>query len=223
MTRIARLVIPGIPHHVVQRGNRRQKTFFDMWDRRMYLRLLRELGPAFGVTFWAYCLMDNHVHLIAVPETVAGLASCIGRVHCEYSRRINRRHRWTGYLWQGRFFSAPLEESHLVTAIRYVERNPVRAGLVEQAAEYPWSSARAHVTGEVEPPLTRFFLQDHIGDWASFLGSEDLRSHVEDLRTHTRTGRPLGGEQFVSALEVMTGRSLTKRKTGRPRKRVVCP
>jgi len=145
MARMARVVIPNIPHHIVQRGNRSQKTFFSDKDKVFYLKLLHKYAEKEGLSFWAYCLMDNHVHLIVVPKREDSLAKGIGDTHKHYTRMINFRENWRGYLWQGRFSSFPLDEKYLYAAIRYVERNPVMAGLVKRAEDYEFSSAKAHV------------------------------------------------------------------------------
>jgi len=218
MSRIARVVIPGIPHHIIQRGNRRQTVFFSDEDRKKYLEYLRFFGDKFGVKYWAYCLMDNHVHLIAVPETEESLAKGIGEAHRRYTRKINSREGWRGYLWQGRFASYCLDQKYLYAAVRYVERNPVRAGMVRRAEEYLWSSAKAHVLGQKDPLLSESFLSKEIKDWSSFLQIEDSKQDMKYLKRHARTGRPLGDEAFLTKLEIMTGRTLRKKKPG-PRKK----
>ena len=133
MARLARLVIPGLPHHVTQRGNRRQQTFFNDGDYAAYLELMADWCREEGVEIWSYCLMPNHVHLIAVPKTEDGLRRAIGEAHRRYTRRINFREQWRGYLWQGRFASFIMDEPYLLAAARYVELNPVRAKLVDRA------------------------------------------------------------------------------------------
>jgi putative transposase len=135
MARLARIVVPGLPHHVTQRGNRRQQTFFGEADIDAYIALMAEHCAAARVAVWAYCLMPNHVHLILVPETETGLRDALGPAHRRYTMAVNAREGWTGWLWQGRFASCPLDEPHLVAAARYVELNPVRAGLVERPGD----------------------------------------------------------------------------------------
>jgi len=161
MARIARAVAPGIPHHITQRGNRWQETFFGAEDYQAYIGLMREWCGYWKVEVWAYCLMPNHVHLIAVPPSEDGLRRAIGEAHRRYTRRVNFREGWRGHLWQGRFASYPLDEPYLLAAARYIEQNPVRAGLAGTPWEYPWSSAAAHVAGE-DDALS--FYYDHQAD-----------------------------------------------------------
>lgn len=207
-----------MPHHVTQRGNRRQQTFFDDGDYAAYVELMAEWCRKEGTEIWCYCLVPNHIHVIAVPQTAASLRRAIGEAHRRYTRRINFRERWRGYLWQGRFASFVMDEPYLLAAARYVELNPVRAGLVASADEWPWSSARAHLSGRddclvnVAPQLAM------VADWrallSSGLGEEELREFGE----HSRTGRPLGRKAFVERLEHVVGRLLRPQKAGRPRK-----
>jgi putative transposase len=147
MSRMARVVLPGCWHHVTQRGNLRQAVFFEASDRQFYLELLRQNCLRFRVAIAGYCLMGNHVHLLAIPSRENGLAHALGRTHNDYARWLNLRRFHSGHLWQNRYYSCPLDEAHGWEALRYVELNPVRAGLVTCAADWPWSSARAHVSG----------------------------------------------------------------------------
>ena len=166
------------------------------------------------VAVWAYCLMPNHVHLVVVPETQGGLKQAIGEAHRRYTRQVNFREEWRGHLWQGRFASFVMDEKHLLTAMRYVELNPVRAGLVDKPGEYPWSSAKAHLEGrndrlvQVEPML------GYVGDWAQYLALSLDEEEAALIRRHERTGRPLGSAGFVEQLETVLGRLLRKRKPG---------
>ncbi len=215
MARIARVVIPDLPYHVTQRGNRRQQTFFRPGDYALYRDVMSEWCRKCGVEIWAYCLMPNHAHLVAVPRTPDALRRAIGEAHRRYTVEINRREGWTGYLWQGRFASFPMDERYTLAAARYVELNPVRAGLVSRADEYRWSSARAHLLGQddglvaVEPLLSR------MPDWSSFVATA-ARPELEDqFRRHGNTGRPLGSDEFVSEVERRLGRVLRPSKGGR--------
>lgn len=213
MPRIARIAVAGIPYHIIQRGNRNQTVFFSDGDREYYLRLLKEQARIHGLKFWAYCLMDNHVHLIAVPQTEASFKA-IAETHRTYTWQINSQKDWRGYLWQGRFSSYPLDERHLYAAVRYVERNPVRAGIVVKAWDYPWSSARSHVKGATDLLVEHSFLEETINNWEEYLSQKDEGESQELLRKHGRTGRPLGKEDFIKNLEIKTGRVLIKRKPG---------
>ena len=148
MARIARVVAPGMPHHITQRGNRRQQTFFSDDDYVAYTDLIAKWCRVYGVDVWAYCLMPNHVHLIAVPSEKESLKNAIGEAHRRYTRRINFREGWKGHLWQGRFASYILDEPYLLACVRYIEMNPVRAGLVKDPGKWLWSSAAAHILGK---------------------------------------------------------------------------
>ncbi|PIY82612.1 MAG: transposase [Candidatus Omnitrophica bacterium CG_4_10_14_0_2_um_filter_44_9] len=215
MARIARIVVPNIPHHIIQRGNRSQKVFFSDNDKTAYLNLLHKHTREAGISLWAYCLMDNHVHLIAVPEREDSLAKGIGDTHKYYTRMINFRENWRGYLWQGRFSSFPLDEKYLYAAVRYVERNPVRAGIVKNAQDYEFSSARAHINKTNDPLLSNNFLTEEIKDWKAFLLGEDKEQDTRLFKKHARVGRPLGEAGFIRKIENMTGRVLRLKRPGR--------
>lgn len=219
MARVARIVIPGIPHHVTQRGNRRQKTFFSEQDYRAYIVLMSEWCKLCKVQVWAYCLMPNHVHMIAVPETSEGLCRAIGEAHRRYTRLVNFREGWRGFLWQGRFASFPMDERYLLAAARYVEMNPVRARLAGSPELYPWSSAAAHISGKDDALVRVTPLLELVGDWQDFLGTEEAGQEAEEMRRHERTGRPLGSEGFIEKLEKLLSRSLCRRKPGPKPKR----
>jgi putative transposase len=218
MARLARLVIPGLPHHVTQRGNRRQQTFFNDGDYAAYLELMADWCGEEGVEIWGYCLMPDHVHLIAVPRAEDGLRRAIGEAHRRYTRRINFREKWRGYLWQGRFASFIMDEAYLLAAARYVELNPVRAKLVDNAKAWPGSSARAHLSGRDDRLVKVAPLLAMMGNWNSFLSSVMREEEIGDLREHGRTGRPLGSATFIEQLESIVGRVLKPQKGGRPSK-----
>ena len=223
MPRLARVVIPGTPHHVTQRGNRRQPTFFGEADYRLYVSLMAEWCERQGVEVWAYCLMPNHVHLIAVPASDEGLRLAVGEAHRRYTQYINRREKWLGHLWQGRFTSFPMDDPNALAAARYIELNPVRARLATHAWEYPWSSARAHLDGRDAPLVTVQPLLAMEPDWRSFLMTPWPSEEWETFRRHERTGRPMGTRSFVRALEAATGRALAPQKRGRKKKRDTIP
>jgi putative transposase len=215
MARLARVIVPGLPHHVVQRGNRKQTVFFMPEDYRIYLDLLSFWCRKNEVAIWVYCLMTNHVHLIVVPRTEAGLRRAVAETHRRYSRLINFRNGWKGCLFQGRFSSYPLDTKHLLAATRYIERNPIAAGLVEEPEHYPWSSAGAHVTGQMGRHLDPVPLFDEMRPWKTFLMNPLGYQIIQDLRKHERTGRPLGSDMFINRLEHQTGRRLRPRRPGR--------
>jgi putative transposase len=214
MARLARIIAPGLAHHVLQRGNRRQETFFNDGDREFYLRLLREQCDLYGVQIWSYCLMSNHVHLIVVPTHRESLAKAIGETHKRYSRMINFREGWRGYLWQDRFKSFVLDEKYLYAAVRYVERNPVRAKIVARAEDYRWSSAQARVNKEKSAILDDFYLLEQIPDWSSFLSEEEATDDLKDMRRHVMVGRPLGEVKFLEELAEKLGINFKPKKPG---------
>jgi REP-associated tyrosine transposase len=214
MARLARVVVPGLTHHVTQRGNRRQRTFFCDEDYRLYAELMAEWCRKCGVQVWAYCLMPNHAHLVVVPPSKAALVDAIGGAHVRYTREVNRREGWTGYLWQGRFASFPMDDRHTVAAARYVELNPVRAGLVSRAEEYPWSSARAHLCGRDDGLVSVAPLLSRMSDWSAFLAAGVPPDLADQLHRHSITGRPLGTDEFVGNVERLLGRVLRPRKRG---------
>jgi putative transposase len=220
MPRIARLVVCGLPHHVIQRGNRRQKVFFSDKDKVLYLEILRKQSQKTGIRFWAYCLMENHVHFVAVPDYPDSFSRGLGEAHRRYTSLINIRENWTGFLWQGRFLSNPLDEAHLFAAARYIERNPVRAGLVNLAEEYPWSSAKAHVLGIRDSLLSEDTPSFFSNNWAHRLRIADQENELQLFGKHAQTGRPLGNEAFIQNLENSTGRKIAFQKRGRKPKEI---
>ncbi len=217
MARIARVICPGIPHHITQRGNRRQETFFCDDDYLAYIDLLAEWSRKYGVDIWAWCLMPNHLHLIAVPQAETSFARALGEAHRRYTRRINFRENWRGHLWQERFASFPMDESHLLAAVRYVEMNPVAAGLAVHPAEYRWSSAKAHLEGTEDILTTVSPLRDMIPNWAEFLRLSTA-AELKILQQHDRIGRPLGSSRFVEEMEIKAGRTLRPQRPG-PKKK----
>jgi len=186
----------------------------------MYMDFMAAWCDQHHVDIWAYCLMPNHVHLIAVPETKEGLSRAIGEAHRRYTREINLRENWRGYLWQGRFSSFIMDERYLVACARYVELNPVRAGLVKKPDKWRWSSAWAHVNGRKDKLVNPAHLLRIVeGNWNDFLSEKSPDSDIKKLRKHERTGRPLGSEPFIEKLEQITGRRLKPCKAGRKKKK----
>lgn len=214
MARLARVVAPGIPHHITQRGNRRQRTFFQESDYQLYLDLALEWCLQHGVQIWSYCLMPNHVHLIAVPDKEESLCKAIGEVHQRYTRAVNFRMGWRGHLWQGRFHSYPMDESYLLATARYIELNPVKAMLVKSPEDYPWSSARHHLGRGVSPLVAASPLRNLVDDWDVFLSSKQDITRIREIRRAERTGRSLGSSFFVENLEKKLHRRLRQMKPG---------
>ena len=212
MARMARIVLPGLPHHVTHRGNRRTPIFLEDADCESYLRRLRRYGADCGLDIWSYCLMTNHIHLLAVPCAQTSLGRAIGRTHMMHAKALNRREGWSGHLWSNRFYSAPVDPASAALVARYIELNPVRAGLCRRAADYPWSSARSHCTGARDPLLAedRPFVGD-LAAWSSWLDQGLLESTVEEVRHATSTGTPIGSKGFLGEIERRLGRRLRRR------------
>lgn len=222
MPRIARTVFAGIPHHITQRGNRRNKVFFTDEDRLQYLNWLKEYCQKHHVQILAYCLMDNHIHLIALPKNEDGLQRVLKPIHMRYAQSINRQHQWSGHLWQGRFFSSPLDEAYLWFCIRYVERNPVRAGIVSLAEDYLWSSAAGHCGLKKDDLLSTdsdyWKVFDGIKNWSDWLKSEEDKEKLTITRRNIQKNLPCGSDSFIEKLEKISGSSLMFRPVGRPKK-----
>ena len=221
MARLSRVVIPGVAHHVTQRGNRREPTFFEDGDYQLYLDLLADAASAARVEVWSYCLMPNHVHLIVTPSDEDGLWRTFRKVHRHYSGYINARLRTTGHLWQGRYGSVAMDEDHLISAFRYVALNPVRARLVERAQDWRWSSARAHLVGKSDGVVVVEPAQTRVGDFAAFLAENfDETAVFGPLRKAELIGRPVGAPAWIAQMEARTGKTLAPRKRGpAPRER----
>lgn len=215
MARMPRLVIPDYPHHVTQRGTRRMQTFFCNDDYRYYLALLSQARAKAGVAIWAYCLMPNHVHLVAVPAQQNSLARLFRFVHGHYSRYVNSREHWQGHLWQERFHSFVMDEHYLWAAVRYTELNPVRAHLCVEPHEWPWSSARAHLSGADDAVVSVQPMLQRAKDWSRYLSQSANSGEVTGIRRYSRTGRPAGDTAFLERLEALTGLSLRKMQSGR--------
>jgi putative transposase len=191
MPRLPRIVISGQPHHVTQRGNRREPVFFEDGDHARYLAFLGEASRTSGTEIWSYCLMPNHVHLIVMPKTPDGLRALFADAHRRYTNFINWRHQWTGHLWQGRFGSVPMDENHLATALRYVALNPVRAGLVTRAEDWPHSSVRLHLSGQSDGIVNPAPVASRFPDFRSMIASPVKPDEFKALRRSETSGRPL--------------------------------
>ena len=212
------MVLPGVAYHLTHRGNNRQDIFRTDHDRRSYLQLLARYARPHRLRLLGYCLMSNHVHLVAVPEKPDSLAKAIGYAHQRYAQLANLRHNRSGHLWEGRFYSCPLDEAHLVTALRYVEQNPLRAGVAQVAEDYPWSSAPAHVGGP-DPSglldLAAWRAEWPVEAWRDMLATPQDEATLEVLRRRTSSGRPLGSEAFLTRIEQFIGRALRPLRPGR--------
>jgi putative transposase len=222
MPRVARIVVTEVAHHITQRGNNRQDVFFVDDDRRVYLELLQKYCEKYGMRVHGYCLMTNHVHLIAIPEKEESLAKAIGRTHFCYSQYINRFHKRSGHLWQGRFYSCAIDDRHFWLAMRYVELNPVRAKLCRKPWRYEWSSAAVHIDGDAESELL------NLSGWYNMISAsrwrEELAYGVDEqqvarLRVNTHAGRPLGSDSFLSKCEKLIGHRVRPLPIGRPKKK----
>ncbi len=220
MARLARVVVPGHPHHVTQRGNGRARTFFDDADYRLYRDLLAEHCRAAGVEVWAWCLMPNHVHLILVPSDPDGLRRALARVHRGYAGAIQTRRKRTGHFWQGRFGAVAMDEQHLAAALRYVSLNPVRARLVQRPQDWRWSSTPAHLRGKDDGLTALAPIKDRFPHFADLLAREPEADLFDQLRAAESIGRPLGDDRFLSRIERRTGRDL---KPGKPGPKPVGP
>ncbi len=192
-------------------------------DRMVYLDLLRSCCEVQQLSLLGYCLMLNHVHLIVIPRRAEALPLVLKQTHGRYATYFNARHGASGHLWQGRYYSCPLDSAHLWSALRYTELNAVRAGMVDDAADYCWSSAPVHC-GIEKPPSwleTREFAGVWGADeWRAFLDQSGAVEDTAQLRRNTHTGRPLGDGEFVARLEKALQRQLVPQRGGRPRKRV---
>ncbi len=219
MPKYPRLVVPGYPHHITQRGIRKQQTFFDDSDYLAYIELVKELKIKAGVDIWAYCLMPNHIHMIAVPKERQSLARLFGTAHHRYAKRVNAIHDWRGHLWQERFFSVVMDETHTLAAMRYVELNPVRAGLCKRADEWQWSSVHGNLGNRIDEMIDNSDVRNIISDWRRFLLEDAKSGLIDSLRIQTNSGRPSGDDRFIDTLERKTGRRIRRSNPGPAPKR----
>jgi len=220
MPRIARIVVKEYPHHIIQRGNNRQDVFFDDKDKKYYLDMLNKYSKECECKINAYCLMNNHIHILMVPQQDNSLAKTMQKVSLKYTQYINKKFKRTGRLWECRFHSAVVDsESYLWTVCRYIERNPVRAKMVEKPRDYIWSSARFQVTdnksGFLEPvwkdPVER-------QEYEKFLNASGKKEENDMVKKRTYAGKPIGSEKFTEKIVEMLGIVINPRPKGRPRK-----
>ena len=222
MPRLARIVLPGLPHHITQRGNNRDAVFFCDADRDVYLAHLAEQSAKWGLRALGYCLMTNHTHLIAIPKREDSLARAVGRTHFFYTQYVNRAHGRSGHLWQNRYYSCPLDGARVAAAMRYVEHNPLRAKMARVPWRYTWSSAAAHC-GNPRPAddmldLAWWRRRFDVEEWTSLLGEAVTADEASALRNATQTGRPWASDRFLERLERSLDRRLRAKPVGRPRK-----
>jgi putative transposase len=223
MPRLARSVFPNIPHHITQRGNRREDVFFTDDDRLFYLEWLQFYCEKYKVSVLAYCLMTNHVHLVLTPHTETGLQQVLKPLHMRYAQYINKIKGWKGHLWQGRYFSSPLDEAYTWSTIRYVERNPVQAGILLKAENYRWSSAAAHCGLKTDPLLAALpNAMDGIsqGEWNKWLALPENKGVIDIIQRNIEKGLPCGDDNFITALEAVAKKSLRYKPQGRPLKQI---
>lgn len=224
MARFARVVVPGIPHHIVQRGVRSMDIFTCDDDRRVYLGLVRECALRHHVSLVAWCLMTNHSHLVGVPEEHDSLAKALGEVARRYARLMNAREGVTGHFFQERYFSYPIQtDGHLVEVVRYVELNPVRAGLADQPESYAWSSAKHHLTNARDPLIDSGAMRDLLpssSSWQEYLREGRATDHMRaEIERRLSTGRPLGTKEWIAGLENQLDRTLAPKRPG-PRSKI---
>lgn len=215
MVRLARVVAPGMPHHIRQAGNRREQVFFEQEDYEIYLTLVGTAARQAGTEIWVYCLMPNHVHFVMVPSQPDGLRATFAEAHRRYTSRINSRRGQTGHLWQGRFSSTVLDERHFLAMSRHMSLHPVRSGLAATPDGWRWCSAGAHLSGRDDDIASVRPLLDRIGDFEAFLGESEDTDAIEAVRRSYTTGRPVGAADWIAKLETLTARSLAPRKRGR--------
>ena len=214
MARLARFVVPGLPHHVTQRGNHREPVFFNEGDYRVYLDLVSKAAKASGTEIWAWRLMPNHVHFIMTPGHEDGLRATFAEAHRRYSARIHARLKLTGHLWQGRFSSTPMDERHLIAAARYLALNPVAAGMVKQAKDWRWSSARAHLACKDDGVVVTAPILARVPDFTGLMKAAEDEAAIRALLNSRTTGRPVGAADWIKGLEAQTGRELVAGKRG---------
>ena len=222
MPRIARVVAVGYPHHITQRGNDRQKIFTSDADWKKDLSLLKDKSKRYGLVILAYCLMPNHVHIIVIPKKEDSVGRVFKYAHMQYSQYYNEKIHTTGHLFQGRFFSSIMDELHTMACARYIERNPVRAKMVQKPHLWEWSSAKAHCGinkyDELEVNKLFDYIEETQKTWKAFIEMPDSPDEIKEIRDRTRKGRPLGDNSFIEKLEIKLNRFLKPKPKGGPRK-----
>ncbi len=223
MPRTARIVIPGYLHHVTQRGNYRQNVFEEDQDRVTYLKYIEEKSQKYEVDIYAFCLMDNHVHFLVKPRRESSMGCLFQTAHMKYSQYYNRKKYQKGHLWQGRFYSCLVSGAHIERVFRYIENNPVRAGITEKAWQYSWSSARAHLGKQynvIRLADAKEYLS--IDSWREYLRGREDDEFLKEIRDQTRKGLMLAPKSFVDRIEKKLCVKIVRNPPGRPKK-CVCP
>lgn len=220
MSRIPRIVAVGFPHHIIQRGNNRQKVFFAQANRRKYLDLLKEYSQKWNASILAYCLMDNHIHLLIRPQNQESLAKLMQGVTLSYTKYHNKRYNKTGRLWESRYYSCVVdEEDYLWAVARYIEQNPVRARIVRRAEDYPYSSASGHIKGTKDEILNEILLlEEERSDYIKFVKASIPEREIKSIRLSTKRGKPLGDAGFIAKIGRLLNIDFRNKKPGRPPK-----
>lgn len=222
MPRIARVIAIGYTHHITQRGNYKQNIFIDDIDREKYISIIKKESKRYGLKILSYCLMTNHIHLVVVPEKEDSIWKVFKYAHMKYSQYYNKKANNTGHLFQGRFFSCIMDNNHTLACVRYIERNPVRAGIVKKPCSWKWSSAKVHCLMKEPDELgvNRLFEYVEVNQksWKEFIEMPDNLDDIKRIKKNTRKGRPLGTNEFVERLEKKLNRILKLKPKGRPKK-----
>lgn len=224
MPRKPRVSAAGVAEHVIQRGNNRQVVFLRESDKKCYVTWLKQYAQKYEVQIHAWVLMTNHVHILCTPSSETGISQMMQSLGRMYVRYFNKSHKRTGTLWEGRYRSCVVqEEGYLMQVYRYIELNPVRAGLVKHPAEFSWSSYQCNGLGKTSDLLTPHPLYLSLGkndftrldSYRAFIEQHFDSRLLEDIRRATNKGLALGNESFIAAIERRTGKSLTEAKRGR--------
>lgn len=223
MARKARIVVEGLPHHIMQRGNYGQEVFFDDEDYRTYLEWVMYYSERYCLKILGYCLLPNHIHFIVIPDKKSSMSRVFNIVNMKYAQYMNKKMEEKGHLWQGRYYSCVMDDLYVAIALKHIEDNPVRSGLVEEPWEWKWSSCAYHV-GVSKPQISLTSI-DTVVDmtpdvWRRYLMGRDRVTLVENFVKHSILGRPLGSEQFIQELEKKLSKSLKVAPRGRPKKTV---
>lgn len=227
MARLPRFYIPGYPQHVIQRGNNRAACFYEKGDYQLYLTYLKEAAAKYQVAVHAYVLMTNHVHLLVTPQDKDGISRMMQSIGRKYVQFFNHKYSRTGTLWEGRYKSTLVDtDNYLFTVYRYIEMNPVRAGIVKQPIAYPWSSFKGNALGKDIPLLTPHELYTQLGKTnnarqAAYRQLFNIYIAEQDLtviREATNKGWVLGDDEFKTRLSIKTGRRCSSMGRGGDRK-----